>query len=70
MEGFEPSLSRATTWRLRPLGDTHHSIDIIAENLCPFNEWAVTFVFPKQDVVGLKPVTRSIDAKLLVTLPK
>lgn len=24
VKGFEPSLSRATTWRLRPLGDTHH----------------------------------------------
>src|SRR3972149_11541986 len=23
-EGFEPSISRATTWRLRPLGDAHH----------------------------------------------
>jgi hypothetical protein len=24
VEGFEPSISRATTWRLRPLGYTHH----------------------------------------------
>ena len=23
VRGFEPPLSRATTWRLRPLGDTH-----------------------------------------------
>ena len=24
-EGFEPSISRATTWRLRPLGHAHHN---------------------------------------------
>ena len=25
MEGFEPSISRATIWRLRPLGYTRHT---------------------------------------------
>jgi hypothetical protein len=24
VEGFEPSFSRATTWRVRPLHYTHH----------------------------------------------
>ena len=36
VEGLEPSISRATTWRVRPLHYTHHAktgIKLVAKNI-------------------------------------